>query len=73
MATTRIMPLHIGKGRTESTAISDIIDYVANPQRQTTAGSLPDMSVIAGLQTQSLLWPSVSILPSPEGCVEKTM
>ena len=30
MATTRIMPLHIGKGRTESTAISDIIDYVAN-------------------------------------------
>ena len=27
------MPLHIGKGRTESTAISDIIDYVANPQK----------------------------------------
>ncbi|MZJ17874.1 relaxase, partial [Enterococcus durans] len=26
MATTRIMPLHIGKGRTESRAISDIID-----------------------------------------------
>ena len=35
MATTRIMPLHIGKGRTESRAISDIIDYVANPQRPT--------------------------------------
>ncbi|MCG4611531.1 relaxase/mobilization nuclease domain-containing protein [Anaeromassilibacillus senegalensis] len=33
MATTRIMPLHIGKGRTESRAISDIIDYVANPQK----------------------------------------
>ena len=33
MATTRIMPLHIGKGRTESQAISDIIDYVANPQK----------------------------------------
>ena len=32
MATTRIMPLHVGKGRTESRAISDIIDYVANPQ-----------------------------------------
>ena len=26
MATTRIMPLHVGKGRTESRAISDIID-----------------------------------------------
>lgn len=33
MATTRIMPLHIGKGRTVSKAVSDIIDYVENPQK----------------------------------------
>lgn len=33
MATTRIMPLHTGKGRTESQAVSDIIDYVENPQK----------------------------------------
>ena len=33
MATTRIMPLHIGKGRTESKAVSDIIDYAENPQK----------------------------------------
>lgn len=33
MATTRIMPLHVGKGRTEGQAISDIIDYVENPQK----------------------------------------
>ena len=33
MATTRIMPLHVSKSRTESRAISDIIDYVANPQK----------------------------------------
>ena len=33
MATTRIVPLHVGKGRTESRAISDIIDYVANPKK----------------------------------------
>ena len=33
MATTRIMPLQFGKGRTESRAISEIIDYVANPQK----------------------------------------
>lgn len=33
MATTRIMPLHIGKGRTENRAISTIIDYVVNPQK----------------------------------------
>lgn len=33
MATTRLMPLHIGKGRDVSTAIADIIDYVKNPQK----------------------------------------
>lgn len=33
MATTRIMPLHIGKGRTFGQAISDIIDYAENPQK----------------------------------------
>ena len=33
MATKRIIPLHIGKGRTESTAINQIIDYVANHQK----------------------------------------
>lgn len=33
MATTRIMPLHTGKGRTVGQAISDIIDYVENPQK----------------------------------------
>ena len=27
------MPLHVGKGRNISTAISDIIDYVENPQK----------------------------------------
>ena len=31
MATTRLMPLHVGKGRTVGTAISAIIDYVENP------------------------------------------
>lgn len=31
MATTRIMPLHCGKGRSVGKAISDIIDYVKNP------------------------------------------
>ena len=33
MATTRLMSLHIGKGRSVSTAISDIIDYVENPDK----------------------------------------
>ena len=33
MATTRLMPLHLGKDRAVSTAIADIIDYVKNPQK----------------------------------------
>lgn len=33
MATTRLMPLHTGKGRSVGTAISDIIDYVKNPEK----------------------------------------
>ena len=33
LATTRIMPLHIGKGRSAGAAISGIIDYVENPQK----------------------------------------
>jgi hypothetical protein len=33
MSTTRLMPLHIGKGRSVGTAISDIIDYVSNPDK----------------------------------------
>ncbi|EOS70124.1 hypothetical protein C817_05825 [Dorea sp. 5-2] len=35
MATTRLMPLHVGKGRdvSTSTSISDVIDYVENLQK----------------------------------------
>ena len=33
MATTRIMSLHTGKGRTVGKAIRDIIDYVENPDK----------------------------------------
>lgn len=33
MATTRLMPLHTGKGRTVGNAIAKIIDYVENPEK----------------------------------------
>lgn len=33
MATTRIIPLHTGKGRTVGRAISDVIGYVENPEK----------------------------------------
>jgi len=35
MATTRLMPLHTGKGRTVGQAISGVIDYTENPQKRT--------------------------------------
>ena len=33
MATTRIMPLHIGKGRSVGTAVSDILEYVKDAEK----------------------------------------
>lgn len=33
MATTRLIPLHAGKDRTEGTAIRDILDYSKNPDK----------------------------------------
>ena len=74
MATTRIMPLHIGKGRTESQAISDIIDYVANPQKTDNGKTnYPAMAVTAGPPMQSFCWRSGSISPPPGGCAGRTM
>ena len=33
MATTRLIPLHVGEGRSAGTAIRDIIEYVENPDK----------------------------------------
>ena len=33
MATTRLIPLHVGEGRSAGTAIKDIIEYVENPDK----------------------------------------
>ena len=33
IATTRLIPLHTGKGRTVGQAVSDIIDYAENPEK----------------------------------------
>ena len=69
MATTRIMPLHVGKGRTESRAISDIIDYVANPQKtdngRLITGFACDNRSSAGTETCQL---TLSVLSPFPGC-----
>ena len=39
MATTRLMPLHTGKGRTVTEALGRVTDYVENPEK-TNGGDL---------------------------------
>ena len=39
MATTRLMPLHSGKGRTVAEALGRVTDYVKNPEK-TNSGDL---------------------------------
>ena len=39
MATTRLMPLHVGKGRTVAEALGRVTDYVENPEK-TNSGNL---------------------------------
>ena len=39
MATTRLMPLHSGKGRTAADALGRVTDYIENPQK-TNGGAL---------------------------------
>ena len=39
MATTRLMPLHSGKGRTVAEALDRVTDYVENPEK-TNGGNL---------------------------------
>lgn len=73
MATTRLMPLHTGKGRTVGTAISDIIDYVQIRRKQTTVGSLPAINVTVGLQMRSSFSISVNTSPPPAEYGARTM
>lgn len=61
MATTRLMPLHVGKGRDVSTAIADIIDYVENPQKPILENSFMAMSVTPGSPMRSFFYPSASM------------
>ena len=59
------MPLHTGKGRTVGTAISDIIDYVENPDK-TDSGRL-----ITGYQCDSRI-ADAEVLFSKRQCLAKT-
>ena len=71
MATTRLMPLHVGKGRTAGTAIAAIIDYVENPEK-TDNGKL-STSWQAGLPTVNFFFPSSSTSEIPVGYEARMM
>ena len=47
MATTRLMPLHAGKGRNTGSAIRSVIGYVSNPGKTRNGG-----------RTGNFCWPS---------------
>ena len=68
MATTRIMPLHIGKGRTESQAISDIIDYVENPQKTDNGKLITGYGCDSRTPMPNFCW-QTAVSPPPGGCV----
>ena len=74
MATTRIMPLHIGKGRTESQARSATLSTMRPIRKRRTMADLsPDLDVTAGSLMPSSCWQSVSTLPPPDGCAARMM
>ena len=73
MATTRIMPLHVGKGRTESRAISDIIDYVANPKKTDDGRLITGYACDSRTVDASSFWQSGSTLPLPDECAARMM
>ena len=60
MATTRLMPLHTGKGRTVGQAISDIIDYTENPQKTTTQVPIHSHSTVRSSVTALITQHSVN-------------
>ena len=61
MATTRLMPLHTGIGRTVGQAISAIIDYIENPQKTDGGNRLsPARSHRRKRTVWAVNWPSAS-------------
>ena len=73
MATTSLMPLHVGKGRSVGTAISDIIDYVENPDKTEKGNLSPATAVTPGSRTRNFSLPKSCISRKPEECAVRTM
>ena len=73
MATTRLMPLHTGKGRTVGQAISDIIDYTENPQKTDGGRLITSCNATAGSPMPSFFSPRISTSKRPAECAARMM
>ena len=63
MATTRIIPMHINKGKTIAQCMKARIDYVKNPdKRRKMENSFRLMPVHRNQQIRNLSWLGISIL-----------
>ena len=71
MATTRIMPLHAGKGRTVGKAISDIIDYVKNPDKTDHGRLITSYQCDSRVADAQFLLDKQTYMPAPAGCAAR--
>lgn len=73
MATTRLMPLHVGKGRTAGTAIAAIIDYVENPEKTDNGKLITSWQCDSRVADSEFLFPSSSTSEIPVGYEARMM
>ena len=64
MATTRLMPLHAGKGRTVAEALGRTTDYVKNPEKTDGGELVTAYECNPAIVDQEFLFLSGSTLPS---------
>lgn len=65
MATTRIMPLHIGKGRSVGTAVSDILEYVKDTEKTDQGRLVTCFQCNPEIADAEFAFPSGAIRPAP--------
>ncbi len=73
MATTRLMPLHIGKGRSVGTAISDIIDYVENHDKTEKGRLVTSYGCNARIADKEVLYAKKLYIQKSAECAVRTM
>ena len=73
MATTRLMPLHSGKGRTVAEALGRVTDYVKNPEKTNGGDLVTAYQCNPSIADQEFLFPSGSTPSLPAGSAKTMM